>query len=271
MRLPIALAALGVAAASAAHASPQILALLSTDGPVPLHCQGDVCTAELSAFCLEKERATPETGTVYRAASKTAIVLLVTAADGRVREIDGSALAQFASVRDMTAVRVTIDKRALGGDAEQVAIRTGTDVALLPAPRTNDGRPHSAAEIARATGPLRADGALRVDASPEASVARGLARALDTLRFEDEAAALWHAGTASGVVRACAAEVAEVKARRRNIIGVRGHWTGRGIVGEPSLKSCLEEAHAALMTRLNQRYWKGEAPPAPAAKVAPRM
>ncbi|HEY7610370.1 MAG TPA: hypothetical protein VIF14_14135 [Alphaproteobacteria bacterium] len=272
MRLRIALAALGAAAApGAASASPQILALLSTDGPVPLHCQGAVCTAELSAFCLEKERATPATGTVYRAAPRATIVLLVTAADGSVREIDGSALAQFASLRDMTAVRVTIDRRALGDDVERIALRAGTNVSLLPAPLPNDGRPHSAAEIARATGTLRADGALRVDASPEAGVARGLARALDSLRFEDETAALWHAGAAAGAVRACAADVAAVKARRKDIIGVHGHWTGRGIVGEPSLKSCLEEAHAALMTRLNQRYWRGETPPAPAAKTAPRI
>src|SRR5688500_17138173 len=94
MRLRIALAALGLAAtASAAHASPQLLALLSTDGTVPLHCQGAVCSAELSAFCLERHRATPEAGTLYQAAPNAALVLVVTAADGSSREIDARRLA----------------------------------------------------------------------------------------------------------------------------------------------------------------------------------
>jgi hypothetical protein len=271
MRLRIALAALSIAAApGAAWASPQILALLSTEGPVPLHCLGSVCTAELSAFCLEQQRATPETGTVYRPAPNAMIVLQVTAADGSVREIDGRGLVEFTTVRDMTAVRVSVDRRALGG-AERIAIRSGTETALLPRPSQRDGRTHSAAEIAYATGPLRATAARHVDASAEAAVARDLARALDALRAEDETAALFVSGAAAPVVQRCTAEVADVKARRKTIIGVFGHWTGRGIVGEASLKSCLEEAHASLMTRLNQRFWKGEMPPMAPSKAPLRM
>ncbi len=270
MRLRIALAVVGAAAAPAAHASPQILALLSTDGPVPLYCQGGHCTAELSAFCLEQQRATPATGTVYRAAPNAVIVLLVTGADGTVREIDGTALAEFTSARDMTAVRVTVGRRALG-DAERVAMRAGTEAALLPVPSSRHGRPHSVAEIAYATGPLRAAAAQHVDRSPDAEVARDLSRALNALQHEDETAALWRAGDAGAVVRGCAARVAEEKVRRQQTIGVLGHWTGRSIVGEPTLRACLEEAHASLMTRLNQRFWKGELPAEVAPKAAPRM
>lgn len=78
-------------------------------------------------------------------------------------------------------------------------------------------------------------------------------------------------GAAAPVVRGCEARVAAEKMQRRAIIGVLAHWTGRSIVGEPSLKACLEEAHASLMTRLNQRFWKGEMPPEAPAKAAPRM
>jgi hypothetical protein len=270
MRLRIALAALGVVAAPAAEASPQILALLSTEGPVPMHCQGAVCTAELSAFCLEKARATPEAGAVYRAAPNATIVLVVTASDGTIREVDGRALAQCASWRDMTAVEVTIGRRALG-DAERVAIRAGDETALVPAPSPRYGAPHSPAEIGYAIGPLRALGARQIDRTAEAAVARDLARALNALRHEDETAALWLAGAARPVVRGCAAKVAEEKARRRTTVGVHGYWTGRAIVGEPSLKTCLEEAHGSLMTRLNQRFWKGAPPPRPVARSAPRI
>src|ERR1044071_8842305 len=101
MRLPIALALglpLSLAAFAPAEASPQILALVSTEGAVPMSCQGAVCTAELSTYCLEEQRATPETGTISRAAGKAAVTLIVTASDGSVREIDGRALAEFTSL-----------------------------------------------------------------------------------------------------------------------------------------------------------------------------
>lgn len=270
MRLPIALAVLSLAAASpGAHASPQILALLSTDGTVPLHCQGAACSAELSAFCLERHRATPEAGTLYRAAPNAVLVLVVTAPDGSVREIDARPLAQFASVRDMTAVRVTIDRRALG-DAARVGIRSGAETALLPVHLPRYGQPRLEEDIERVTGAVR-EAAQGVDHSAEAAVARDLARALDTLRHDDEKAAVLLAGAALPVVRHCAARVAEETARRNETIGVRGHWTGRSIVGAPSLKSCLEQAHASLMTQLNLRFWNGELSAPAAPKSAPRM
>jgi hypothetical protein len=265
MRLGIALALLGFLAPGAAHASPQILALLSTDGPVPLACRGATCTAELSAFCLEERRATPEAGTAYRAAAG-ALVLIVTASDGSVRELDAAPLAAFASVRDMTAVRVSVERAALG-DAARVSIRAAADVALLPLPSSRQGPPHSAAEIAEALGPLRAAGARHVDRSPEAALARDLSRAINQLAEADEAAALMLAGTAAPLVKACAAKVAEEKERGRTTVGVYGYWTGRGIVAEPSLAACLGEAHGTLMTRLNRRFWARE--PAAAAAPAP--
>lgn len=270
MRLRIALAALGLAAGAAgAQASPQILALLSTDGVVPLHCQGAVCSAELSAFCLERNRATPDSGTPYRAAPNAVLVLVVTAADGSVREIDARGIAEFASVRDMTAVRVSVDRRALG-DAARIGIRSGSETALLPVHQERHGPARLADDIGRVTGPVRA-GAQGVDRSAEAAVARDLARSLDVLRHEDETAALKLAGAALPVVRGCTVRVAEETLRRRETIGVQGHWTGRGIVAAPSLKSCLEEAHATLMTRLNVRYWNGEIPAPAAPRADPRM
>lgn len=274
MRLGFALALLSLSAAAGvpapSQASPQILALLSTEGPVPLECEGAICTAELSAFCLEEKRATPELGTFYRAPAGAGIVLIVTAGDGSVREIDGAPHALFASLRDMTAVRVTVDRR-LFGDGARVAIRAGTASALLPEASRRHGRAHTPAEIAHATGPLRAAAARIVDGSPAAEVARGLSRALNLLRHEDHAAAALLAGAAAPVVRACAAKVASEAAGRRQIVGVYGYWTGRAIVGAPSLKICLEEAHGTLMTALNRRFWRGDAGGTETLKAAPHM
>jgi hypothetical protein len=193
----------------------------------------------------------------------------VTASDGSVREIDAGRLATFSTLRDMTAVRVTVDRSSL--DAARMAIRAGEQTALLPVPSARHGRPHSPAEIDYAVGPLRAAGARHVDGSPEAAVARDLSRALNALRQADEAAALLQAGAAAPIARGCAAKVADEKARRKGTIGIYGYWTGRSIVAEPSLKACLEAAHATLMTRLNQGFWKGGVPPEPAPASVPRI
>lgn len=269
MRIRLALAALGILIAPAAEASPQILALLSTYGSVPLNCENGVCTAELTSFCLEQKRAVPESGTAYRAVPNSGVVLIVTASDGTVRELDGAGLAAFSALRDMTAVRVTIDQRRLG-DAAAVAIRTNESSVLLPLGSTRQGAAHTSTEIDTATGPLRSAAARIVDRDPRSAVARGISLALNRLHRDGDAAALI-ADAVSPVVRACAGKVAEEKARRQELIGVYGYWTGRSIVGELSLGTCLEEAHGTLMTTLNRRFWHGGAAVEPAVKPDLRM
>lgn len=269
MRVGLALAVLGFSAVSA-QASPQILALLSTEGAVLLECDGARCTAELSAFCLEENRATPAPGTQYRVAPGSGIVLVVTGADGRPREVDAAAHTAFASLRDMTAVRVTVDRRGLG-DAVAIALRAGTAAALLPETLPRYGAAHTPAETAQAVGPLRASAAAIVDASSGAEVARGLSHALNLIAGGDERAALELAGASAPVVNACKAKVAEHEARRRDVVGIHGYWTGRGIVGMPTLRNCLEAAHGTLMTALNRRFWRGETIPLHAGPPAPHM
>jgi len=269
MRVSLILAVLGFTTVRA-QASPQILALLSTEGTVLLACDGARCTAELSAFCLEEKRATPEPGTRYRAATGAGIVLVLTGDDGRVREIDGAPYAAFTSLRDMTAVRVTVDRRGIA-DAVTIAFRAGTAAALVPETSPRHGAAHTPAETARALGPLRATAAAIIDASPGAEIARGLSQALNRIAGGDQTAALKLAGAAAPIVHACTAKLASYEDRRRDVVGIYGYWTGRGIVGAPTLRTCLEEAHATLMTGLNRRFWRGEATPSKAAPPAPHL
>jgi hypothetical protein len=261
--LIVGLGALAAAAplASAALAAPQILALLSTGAPVQLTCEGAACTAELSAFCLERDRATPEAGTDYRLHAPANVTLLVTGADGTVRELPLGDRARFRSLREMSAVRVTLDRGAYP-DAASLALRVEPLAALLPMSAGPKAKAHSTTEIALATGADRALGRNVVDDSPEADAARGLARALNRLstrrgqsEFGEIAAA---AGLAAPMVHACAAEAAEIKAMRERIIGIYGYWTGRSIGQEPSLRSCLEAQHDRVMSRLNERYWQAK-------------
>ena len=120
-----------------------------------------------------------------------------------------------------------------------------------------------------AIGPLRATAAAIVDASSGAEIARGLSRALNLIAGGDDAALL--TGAAAPIVRACATRLAEHAARRRDVVGIYGYWTGRGIVGTPTMRTCLEEAHGSLMTGLNRRFWRGEAASPAAAPPPPDM
>ena len=54
-----------------AQAAPQILGLMASAEPVPMTCVDGTCTAELSSVCLQQQRPTPLTGTVYRPAKAT--------------------------------------------------------------------------------------------------------------------------------------------------------------------------------------------------------
>ena len=40
-----------------ANAAPQMLGVVASAEPMPLRCEGGVCSIELSSFCLEKERS----------------------------------------------------------------------------------------------------------------------------------------------------------------------------------------------------------------------
>ena len=54
--------------AGTVHAAPQSLGLVTTAQPVPMICGDGGCVAQLSSFCLQKERKPPSYHTPYRVA-----------------------------------------------------------------------------------------------------------------------------------------------------------------------------------------------------------
>jgi hypothetical protein len=71
-----------ILAAGAAQAAPQALGLTASLRPTPMRCDAAGCRADLSAFCLQQQRADPHPGTVYQAAPGTRVTLLVTGMTG---------------------------------------------------------------------------------------------------------------------------------------------------------------------------------------------
>jgi hypothetical protein len=144
-------------ALSPAQAAPQILGLIASAAPVPMTCAHGTCTAQLSSVCLQEHRPTPPTGTVYRPAERTQITLIVAGPHGVKRRLPITAALTFTSLRQFSAVKVSLPEsavRRLGDGAASLSV--GPMASIIPVAVEGDANPQSAAEIARYTGPLRA-------------------------------------------------------------------------------------------------------------------
>jgi hypothetical protein len=254
-------ALLPIAPSMSGAATPQILALVATDGAVPFICDGAACTAELTSFCLEEAREAPRAGRVYRLAPTRALRLVVTDAKGTERRVrPGPYLRFVVTRRGIAAVRATIDRAALAKlGAARLAIEVGTQVSLLPVARRGDGPPHSAAEVARAAGPLRATGEMIVDrAGPDIEAARLVNRVINRLPAHGrETASLRR--SAWRVANAAASASPAGRAHARDIYRQCRQWTA--VAGTPfSLRECLEGRHIGILSALNKRYWDATRP-----------
>ncbi len=96
-----------------AAAAPQILALVATDGPVPLSCKDGVCQATLSALCLQKDRAPPASGQLYDPARAEHVTLVVTDGQGRSRSVPVQGRLRIESERTFVAVRFVLPEAAI--------------------------------------------------------------------------------------------------------------------------------------------------------------
>jgi hypothetical protein len=140
-----------------AQAAPQILGLIASAEPVPMTCADGTCTAQLSSVCLQQHRPTPFTGTVYRPAKATKIILTVTEPNGVSHRLRVEAALGFASLRQFSAVKVSLPEstvRRLGDGKAMLTV--GPMASLIPVAVEGDMNPLTAGETARYTGPLRA-------------------------------------------------------------------------------------------------------------------
>ena len=240
---------------AAAHAAPQILALMETGGPAPLVCEDGKCAAEFSGFCLQKERPDPKPGTRYRAEGGE-LTLVVTDAAGATRRLPAGEYLDIATQRSYTAVRISLPEkvmRELG--AVSVALEIGARVALVPVALPGDADPQTEADIAMALGPQRALGESVMQRSAVESGAVALTNrmlnALPAGRTDGETRnGLW------GRVAAPqgAAYPAESMSRAQ---GLYQRCIAKVENGDfYSLRDCLEIGHDALMLDLNVKYWE---------------
>ncbi len=236
-------------------AAPQILALLATDGTVPLACSDGVCTAEFSAFCLQRKRPDPAPGTQYTAMGGE-MTLVVGGADGSVRRVPAGDHLTIETRRSYTAVRIGVSEDLLAAwGAVSLALEVGTGTALVPVPGAADPDPQTTADIALALGPQRARGDRILAQSPvETGAVRLTNRLIGALppdRTDDRTRQrLWDRVVAPSAGSFPPASLARAESiYRRCLAKVEA---GRFY----SLRDCLEIGHDALMIDLNVKYWE---------------
>lgn len=258
---------LPIAPGMSAAATPQMLALVATDGAVPFVCEGATCTAELTSFCLEETRDAPRAGRVYRLVPTRALTLVITDDKGARRRIapgpgnSSWGLRFVVTRRGVAAVRATVDRSMLKRlGATRLAIRVGAQVSLLPERRPGDGPPHSAAEVSRVAGPLRGHGEAIVDrAGPDIEAARLVNRVINGLPEHGRGTPAAHSRAWRTARTAARTASPPGLAQARAIYRQCRQWTTT-VDSALSLRECLEGRHIGLMSTLNKRYWDATRP-----------
>jgi len=244
-----------------ASAAPQIIAVLPSDTGVPFACAEGICKADLSTYCLQRERPAPRRGTVYLPAAATDFKLVLeTATETRV--IGAAKHVVFVESRGFMAIAAVIDEVHLqalaGGKIISAALRVGKAASLLPKPVAGDRNPLSAKEIAYVTKWRRQQGADIVDANPNARAVRVLANLINRLPFSgttepshvdailkkaigDEFDSPNPAATSPGLQRS------RIEYQRCSESPSRFSYGG--------LRNCLEYRHDDLIRNLNIEYW----------------
>ena len=240
-----------------ATAAPQALALVNSGGEVTLQCHDDNCIASLSAYCLQKERSVPATGTTYNFADSRQVQLIGIRKDGSRVLLDAAKELRVAALRRQVAVSVAIPKSRLEElGLVAVTVDVGRNVTLLPRAAIGDKTPLSEAEIALATGPLRELGTRIVESDPNRiGAARWILRLSDTLpptatlgpkarvQFIDRA----RRDSASAGLSTPAGD------QTRELLTVCQVHTKLG--GYGSLRDCFEQRHDTLLWELNVGFW----------------
>ena len=239
-----------------ALAAPQILAVLATNGGVPFACADGLCQADISTFCLQRDRPAPEVGTAYLPAEPSVFTLVAIDANGNERRLPAAGYVTFIESRGFTAISARLGEDVLVGlGAVGARLELGANASLVPVPRQGDPDPLTAGEIAYVTGPLRNLGALVVDGSPDADSARVVATMVGLLPREgrldaERLAALW--GEATGDDGLAAAD-------SPGPLGARAAYEGCIDAIEEqrifSIRGCLERSHDRLMRGLSVEYW----------------
>jgi hypothetical protein len=246
-----------VAISQSVSAAPQSLALLSTQGAVPLQCDGGTCAATFSSYCLQHDRSAPAYGTSYQLADTGGLEITGVNREGRRVSFDAKGELAFTAERTQVAVRISLPQSRLQElNLSEVTVTVGENVTLLPAPWEGDDSPLSESEIALATGSLRHAGSRIVDNDEVRAGAirwlAGLANDLPAERYRE--ARVWR----DKVRHHTGKPLQELSpgARHLAVDALEGCKKDLDLLIYKSIRRCVESAHDAHLWNLNADYWQ---------------
>jgi hypothetical protein len=245
-----------------AVAAPQVLGLVASNGvPTPLTCDGIVCSAHFSSFCLQQNRPAPGHGDRYTIAPGSELTLVVTTADGKTLRLPGREHLTVESEIGFTSVSVRLPQAKLAElGASAAAVEVGPTASLLPVATAGDPNPQAADEIALATGPMRLAASRTFEvpgrASDAARITSLLINALPADGTESREARdeLWVATLETPALATATLEGIDAAARMFEscMISVESRSTY-------SMRNCLELRHADLLAETNHKFWRDNA------------
>ena len=237
----------------AAFAAPQILGLMASNAPVPLHCTGQDCTAIAGTFCLQHDRTIPTYGTPYSATHLEQLSLAIVTRSGEVRRLPAGDRLRFSGYDGYTTVRMSLPKSLLdqiGGTA--VAVQIGPGVALVPTPQVGDKDPQGDDEVALAVGPMRIAAARYLDQpSVDADAARLVTALLNALpehyTIRDDYGRLWETAITDEAERSAGpAALSRAQDAYRKCSNASAQY----------MRGCLVYRHRELMEPGNLKFWQ---------------
>ncbi len=252
-----AVAAAGFGGVNTALAAPQILAALPVESGIPLTCNNGVCAAELSTYCLQRERPAPGMGTAYVPAAPEHFTLVLTADNGNEVRLPASAHMTFVENRGFMSVAAAIEHgrlNALGAGTAKLVV--WKNASLIPVATPHDPNPLTAEEIAYATKSLRDVGREIVDERPAAQAAQLLAKLNAALPAEGAVGAGHFDGMWKQAIGDDLPPLNPVGNAARD--AYRECASGASSYGYSGLRRCLEYRHDDMIRGLNVDYWQNQ-------------
>lgn len=240
-----------------ADAAPQILAALPVESGIELTCTSGICVAELSTYCLQRERPAPSMGTAYVPAKPEHFTLVLADDKGAEVRVPAGQHMSFIEHRGFMAVAATIELgrlKALGASTAKLVV--WQQASLIPVPEAGDPDPLTDDEIAFVTDSLRAHGKSYVDNKPQAATAQLLAKLNAALPADGPITAknfdtMWQ--SAIGDELPLTGDMPGLNGARDAFNDCVGGKSTHRLSG---LKRCMDFQHDDMLRNLNIDYWE---------------
>lgn len=249
-----------IAMPTVVHAAPQLLGVIATASPLKLHCDGGTCSVELTTFCLQAERDTPDRHYVYSAHDLSVFRVVAEGAGGEITEVPVTS-AKVSAERGYTSARLEFSVRdfaARGLSAKALKVAEGG--ILVPMPVAGDPNPIRDGEVEHAVASLQpvAEQIFKLH-NTEFEAIKVVSRVLSETPVsgrlsKHDRSNLWQ-NTFGETARE---SVGSGMHRAADVVGYCQYRTSQGRFF--SVRRCLEQRLDGMMMNINTDYWKAMKP-----------